>query len=133
MSDDIFMAALFFLLGLTIVEGAYQHTRKYLGVNKEDKSVSNGPYRTAASVPQSPNQSNSPDQKREWNMPSIKLGKHTKTFGYLIPVCASIIGIGLTYDAPAIGQGLKWGFGMALAIVAAFFTCLAFAHADHGN
>jgi hypothetical protein len=127
------MAALLLLLGLTIIEGAYQHTLKYLGVDKNGKPVSNGPYRTAAEIPLDPEPIKQPKPKREWKMPRIELGKRTKTFGYLLPVCASVVGIGLTYDTPVIGIGLKWGLATALALVAAFFACLTVAHADHGS
>ncbi len=79
------------------------------------------PYRTAAPKPPEPK------TKRQFKFmfPSIKLGKFTKTFGYLMPVGGSSVGIGLIYDAPLLGLGLKWGSAVALMLCAVFFAGMA--------
>jgi hypothetical protein len=77
------------------------------------------PYRQAAKIPLEPK------PKRQFKMPSIKLGKFTKTFGYIMPVGGSSVGIGIIYDAPLLGLGLKWGSAVALVLCAIFFAGMA--------
>lgn len=66
-----------------------------------------------------------PKPKRQFKMPSIKLSKSIKVFGLLIPVCATLVAIGLLYDAPVLGIGLKWGGALALVVEGAFFAVKA--------
>lgn len=75
------------------------------------------PYRTAATPAPEP-----PAPKRKFTMPSIRLGKFTKTFGYMMPVCGSAVGVGFIYDAPLLTIGVKWGLAVAIAMVAVFFV-----------
>lgn len=105
----------------------------------ETTTVSNGPYRTAAEVPQEPKPEpikqykvavKNSQPKREWKMPTIKLRKHTKTFSYLMPVFGGLMGIGFLYDTPFLGVGLKWGTALALSVMILFFSALAIVNAD---
>ncbi len=54
--------------------------------------------------------------------PNIKLGKASKTFGYIMPIAASSVAEGLIYDAPLLGLGIKWGLAIAILLVAVFFA-----------
>lgn len=71
-----------------------------------------------------------PKPKRSFKMPSIKLSKHIKTFGLLMPVCGSSVSIGMVYDTSLLGWGLKWGCSLSLGLVAVFFAILAFNNAE---
>lgn len=95
---------------------------------KEQVIAHMNPYRTAAEMPQEKPEPK-PKKKREFKV-DIKLGKHAKTFGYVVPVCASFIGMGLLYDAPLLGLGIKWGAALALGVMVVFFSIMAIAHAD---
>lgn len=92
----------------------------------EQQREHTSPYRTAAVIPQEPQIK---PKKKAFKM-DLKLGKHTKTFGYIVPVCVSFVGMGLLYDAPILGQGIKWGASCALGVIVIFFAMMAIGHAD---
>lgn len=52
------------------------------------------PYRVPAEMPSQEPEIKQPKPKKEFKM-DLKLGKHTKTFGYCLPICAVFVGIGL--------------------------------------
>lgn len=92
---------------------------------KVKPAFNDGPYRTAAEMPPQPIHKE-PKVKRSFKMPSIKLGKHTKTFGFLSPVSACAVAIGMIYDAPLLGSGIKWGLYIGIGVVAAFFLGMSY-------
>jgi len=63
-----------------------------------------------------------------WSLP--KLGKASKTFSYVMPICGSAVGCGLLYDAPLLGLGFKWGAAIALSLIAVFFVGLVIVTLD---
>lgn len=92
------------------------------------------PYRTPAEVPAPapvPKPIKQPKSKREWKMPNVKLGKVTKCFMWLLPVCCAAVVIGGLVDAPLLGQGLKVGLGIASGLVGLFCGVMVLVTADH--
>lgn len=75
-----------------------------------------------------------PKPKRQFKfmIPKVNLGKHTKTFGYLTPISGCAVGIGMVYDAPLLGLGLKWGVAVALLVFAIFFVGMVWHHIENG-
>jgi hypothetical protein len=102
--------------------------------NKQEQTtvIPGGPYRTVATMPQEPEPQpiKQSKPKREFKMPSITLGKYTKTFGFILPVCGAAIGIGTICDSNTMGLGTKWGTSIALAIIGIFFFVLTLIEAD---
>jgi hypothetical protein len=89
---------------------------------REEKKRMDGPYRTPAEMPAPIPDPPKPKPKRQFKMPSVKLSKTIKLFMCLLPICGCLIGMGVLYDAPVLGLGIKWGLAAALAVMAGFFA-----------
>lgn len=98
----------------------------FLFGKKEEKiQPPGGPYRSPAEMPPPIPDPPQPKPKRQFklniNMSALKPSKGVKVFTLLIPVCLCLIGIGMVHDAPLLGEGIKWGSGLALFTMGAFF------------
>lgn len=101
----------------------------YLFGKKEEKlQPMGGPYRMPAEMPAPIHDPPPPKPKRQFklNMSALKPNKAVKVFLLLLPLCACLVGIGMVYDAPILGQGIKWGVALAQVVVGAFFSIKAF-------
>ena len=100
----------------------------FLSRKREEKfQPPGGPYRRPAEMPAPIHDPSKPKHKRKskFKMPTVKPSKATKIFLFLIPVCLCLIGIGMVHDAPILGEGLKWGSGLALFVMGFFFGAKA--------
>lgn len=87
------------------------------------------PYRTPAPMP-TPVFQPEPTPKKDFKMPT--LNKHTKTFAYILGACASITGIGAIHDAKFLGEGIQYGSGISLGLIAALMLIMALHNATDG-
>lgn len=96
---------------------------EFLRKKKEENVQFGGPYRTPAKMPAPIHEPPPPKPKRQFKfkMPNVKPSKSLQVFLLLIPACFCIVGVGIAHDAPLIGEGLKWGIGIALVLMTAFF------------
>lgn len=87
------------------------------------------PYRTAAPTP---TKESEPKPKREFKMPVLSVGKHPKTFGYVVLVCACIVGMGVAYDSHILGEGMKNASMVSLGVMGIFLCIMGFHNATDG-
>lgn len=65
-------------------------------------------------------------------MPVLSVGKHPKTFGYVVLVCACIVGMGVAYDSHILGEGMKNASMVSLGVMGIFLCIMGFHNATDG-